>query len=301
MGSIARKFVDIARKIVPKGPLRTVGRNVLSAFEQRTTDPDERVARLSAELQDCRERFEKVHTMRQVHMRDPIETEELLRMVALHDLPRREGREKQLGNLIGTSVCEGLYVVDALHKSLKVKGDICEFGVAQGATSQLIAAEILSTDRNLWLFDSFEGLPKPAKEDRLIDDIFGLGDMNSYAGTMRSPEEEVRSRLDALPFPRSRTIVRKGWVNETIASGDVPKSVAFAYVDFDFYEPIRDALVYLDGVMAVGAHVVVDDYGFFSEGAQLATDQFVAASNGRWVLSKPLPLAGHFVTLEKVG
>jgi hypothetical protein len=184
---------------------------------------------------------------------------------------------------------------------MKVEGDICEFGVAQGATSQLIASEIMNTDRVFWLFDSFEGLPAPTKEDRLIDDIFELGSMAQYEGTMKSPETEVLGRLDKVKFPRSRLRVMKGWVNDSIKRPDVPSRVAFAYVDFDFYEPIKDALYFLDERMLPGAHVVVDDYGFFSEGAQLATDEFVAAMNGKWKLTKPLPLAGHFVTLEKLG
>ena len=233
-------------------------------------------------------------------LRDSVEIENLLRMVALPDLPKREGREMQLAELIGTNICEGLYLVDALHKAMKVEGDICEFGVAQGATSQLIALEILPTSRSFWLFDSFEGLPEPTQEDRLIDDIFNLGSMASYRGTMMSPEIEVRGRLEKVKFPHERTRIMKGWVNESIMRPDVPARVAFAYVDFDFYQPIKDALQFLHERMVPGARIMVDDYGFFSEGAQLATDEFVTAMQGRWKLEKPLALAGHFVTLEKL-
>jgi hypothetical protein len=295
--------LGLARRLAfnREGSEAEILRERLYKAEALVSELEKTVGRIDHELNRTRAQLEASETMREIHQRDGVEIEDLLRLAALPELPARPGREKQLAQLIGTTVCEALYIVDALHKSLKTPGDICEFGVAQGATSQLIAAEILNESRDFWLFDSFEGLPAPAKEDRLIDDIFGLGDMAAYAGMMRSPEEEVRSRLDALPFPRERTMIRKGWVNDTIAAGDVPKQVAFAYVDFDFYEPIRDALHYLDSVTAVGAHIVVDDYGFFSEGAQLATDQFVSAAGGRWGLAKPLPLAGHFVTLAKVG
>lgn len=268
--------------------------------EARVTELEKTVGDVDRQLHQALAKLNDSETMRTMHQRDAIEIEELLRLAALPDLPARAGREKQLSQLIGTTVSEALYIVDALHKSFAVPGDICEFGVAQGATSLLIAAELLHTDRDFWLFDSFEGLPQPTAEDHLIDDIFALGSMQAYAGTMRSPEAEVRTRLDSLPFPRERTMIRKGWVNDTIAGGDVPKRVAFAYVDFDFYEPIRDALAYLDTVTPVGARIVVDDYGFFSEGAQLATDQFVQGCGKRWTLDRPLALAGHFVTLAKV-
>ncbi|MFQ3623009.1 MAG: TylF/MycF/NovP-related O-methyltransferase, partial [Acetobacteraceae bacterium] len=92
----------------------------------------------------------------------------------------------------------------------------------------------------------------------------------------------------------------KGWINETLARPDVPAAVCFAYVDFDFYEPIRDALQFLDRVMPPGGWIVVDDYGFFSEGAQLAVDEFVEASTGRFVRHMPLPMAGKFCVLERV-
>ncbi|MCW7546062.1 TylF/MycF family methyltransferase [Aurantimonas litoralis] len=249
---------------------------------------------------DLRAQLSHSETMRVIHRRDTQEIEMLLRMVALPDLPEREGREAQLADLIGTNVCEALYLVDALHKAMKIEGDVCEFGVAQGATSQLIASEILATDRVFWLFDSFEGLPKPTKEDRLIDDIFKLGSMDEYAGTMMSPETEVLGRLAKVGFPRERLCVKKGWVNESIKAPEVPAKVAFAYVDFDFYEPIRDALQFLDERMAPGARIVVDDYGFFSEGAQLATDEFVEAMSGKWQLERPIAMAGHFVTLVKI-
>jgi hypothetical protein len=72
----------------------------------------------------------------------------------------------------------------------------------------------------------------------------------------------------------------KGWIDKTLAGPDVPAQVAFAYVDFDFYDPIRLALAYLARTMPAGGFVVVDDYGFFSEGAQLAVDEFVEASPG---------------------
>jgi len=116
---------------------------------------------------------------------------------------------------------------------------------------------------------------------------------------MRAAEEQVKAKLALVPFPPARTRIVKGWIDKTLAGPDVPLQVAFAYVDFDFYEPIRDALLFLDRTMPVGGFVVVDDYGFFSEGAQLAVDEFVAAAGGRWRLHMPVPAAGHFCTLER--
>jgi O-methyltransferase len=249
--------------------------------------------RVVAELAFCR-------AMRDTHRHDAVEVEELYRRFVFPGLPRDERRAGLLHELIGTTIGEAIYIIQNLHEGLRVPGDVCEFGVAQGATSRLLASEIMSTDRKLWLFDSFEGLPAPGPQDKLINDIFSLGSMDKYKGTMASPEAEVRSKLDSISFPPARTKVKKGWVSESIKSGELPAQVAFAYVDFDFYEPIKDALEFLDGRMPPGGRIVVDDYGFFSEGAQLAVDQFVARVGSRFKFELPLPFAGHFCVLNKL-
>jgi len=239
--------------------------------------------------------------MRKIHCNDAVQIEELYRQFVFPNLPRRSGRAELLNELIGTSIGEAIYIINYLQHALKIPGDICEFGVAQGATSTLLAAEILSSsDRKLWLFDSFEGLPVPGPEDKLIDDIFNLGSMDKYVGTMASQEHEVRRRLRLAGFPENRTKVKKGWVSETTKGDDLPGRVAFAYVDLDFYEPIKEALTFLDKRMEVGARMVVDDYGFFSTGAQVAVDQFLVSKEGKFQCEAPLPHAGHFCVLSKI-
>lgn len=251
-------------------------------------------AHLAAQLAHCK-------TMRAIHCHDAVEIEELYRRFVFPGLSRRDGRAELLSDLIGTSIGEAIYIIHNLHFGLQVPGDVCEFGVAQGATSRLLAAEIMPmSDRNLWLFDSFEGLPAPSAEDKLINDIFKLGSIERYKGTMASPESEVLSKLDSIGFPRKRTKVKRGWINEVINTNDLPLKVAFAYVDFDFYEPISDALDFIDSRMEAGGRIVVDDYGWFSEGAQLAVDRFMARTGSRFKFEMPLPFAGHFCILSKL-
>jgi O-methyltransferase len=235
---------------------------------------------------------------------DAREIEALYRATTLAALRPREGRARDLAQLIGTTVGEGLYICDALQHALEGPGDICEFGVAQGATSRLLARELMADARaqvrSLWLFDSFEGLPRPTAKDRLLDDIFKLGNMAAYEGTMRCARSLVETKLRDAGFPAERTQIKEGWVERTIREAPLPAAVCFAYVDFDFYQPIADALAWLDTVTGRGSRVIVDDYGFFSEGAQIATDEFVAATGGRWKFSLPAPSAGKFALLERV-
>lgn len=225
------------------------------------------------------------------------ELEACFREVIFPDLQPRHGRVDLIEAMRGTQPSEALYVVYHLQEALKVAGDVCEFGIAQGATSTLIANEIRDTDKTLWLFDSFQGLPAPTEKDVLIDDIFGLGDMKRYQGTMASPLNEVKARLDAIEFDVSRVQIVPGFIEQTSQIASLPKQVCFAFVDFDFYEPIKIALELLDARLPVGGRVVIDDYGFFSAGAQAAVDEFHAAHASRYRFEKPHVFAGHFAML----
>lgn len=76
---------------------------------------------------------------------------------------------------------------------------------------------------------------------------------------MASPESDVVGKLDTIGFPRERTKVKRGWINEVIKTNDLPLQVAFAYVDFDFYEPISDALNFIDARMQAGGSQSMED------------------------------------------
>jgi hypothetical protein len=217
-----------------------------------------------------------------------------------------ETRPKLLARLLGTQPSEAYFIIEALSKSKDVAGDVCEFGVAQGETSALIANEIaLYRNKRLHLWDSFEGLPKPTDKDQLKDDIFSLGSMEAYAGTMSCPEEMVHTRLETISFPRQRYVIHKGFVEQLIREDkDMPTEVCFAYVDFDFYEPISAALTFLHPRTPSGAIIIVDDYDFFSTGAKTAVDEFLEAKNANetvYDLFVPNTRYGRFAVLTKQG
>ena len=214
-------------------------------------------------------------------------------------------RPKLLARLQGTPPSEAYFVVHALAKCQNVNGDVCEFGVAQGETSALIANEILSSNKTIHLFDSFEGLPKPTEKDQLKDDIFSLGSMDAYAGTMSCPEEMVRTRLNAISFPEERFVIYKGFIEQILEDNlNLPQKVSFAFVDFDFYEPIKLTLEFLHQVTSKGAIIIVDDYDYFSSGAKTAVDEFVEDKNSSEKIYEcliPNTRYGYFAVLARKG
>lgn len=182
-----------------------------------------------------------------------------------------------LASLTGTGAIQGMHILDTLAQTMQLPGDVCEFGVAKGTTSALLANELLDQTKCLWLFDSFQGLSKPTAKDSLQDDILGLGSMSAYEGVMSYPENQVRRRLRNISFPEERTRIVAGFVETTLKGPALPSAVAFAFVDMDLYEPIRLALEFLQGRLAVGGIVIIHDYGCFSTGAKSAVDEFLAA------------------------
>ena len=215
------------------------------------------------------------------------------------NLPERANRVDLLSDLLGTNPSEAYYILFHLNKALSLAGDICEFGIAQGSTSTLMANEIRETNKNIWLFDSFQGLPMPTEKDLLKDDIFNLGNMNAYAGTMACGLDQVTDRLNKITFPFNRVKIIPGFIEKTIKLGNLPDKVCFAYVDFDFYEPIKVALYFLDRVLDKGGFIVVDDYDWFSTGAKTAVDEFVNETQNRYILHVPDKHYGHFCVLTK--
>lgn len=219
-------------------------------------------------------------------------------------IPKDEVRLDLMARLLGTPPSEAYSIVEALVQSSQVEGDVCEFGVAQGETSALIANEIKSNNKTFHLFDSFEGLPEPTEEDRLKDDIFALGSMKAYAGKMACAEQMVLTRFEAISFPENRFVIHKGFVDETFEKNiKLPTKVSFAYVDFDFYEPIKITLEYLHAVTSIGSVIIVDDYNFFSTGVKKSVDEFLKdknASENIYRCDTPCEEYGYYTVITRL-
>jgi O-methyltransferase len=202
-------------------------------------------------------------------------------------LPQNALRQKLMRKLIGTPPEEASVLLKHLHASLSLQGDVCEFGVAQGATSALLANEIANTNKALWLFDSFEGLPKPSEKDDLLDDILDLGSMSKYEGRMSFAAIKAKKRLQKVNFPPERVKIVEGFIEQTALQKELPERVCFAYLDFDFYEGTRIVLNLLKTRLSAGGTVMVDDYGWFSSGAQKAVDEFMQSNANSFEFFKP--------------
>lgn len=205
----------------------------------------------------------------------------------------------RLSRLAGTTLLEAAYILRSLDRVKNVPGDWCEYGVAQGKTSALLAQVMLreSGKRMLWLYDSFEGLPRPHEKDILLNDIFRKQTMEAYEGTISIPERCVWAELESVTRDLSRFRVTKGWITLELLKEYSPEKIAFAYLDMDLYQSTYDVLNFLIERMPKGGIVVIDDYGFFSEGVKTAVTEIGAKYPGAFSLEHPF--GDKFVVLKR--
>lgn len=134
-----------------------------------------------------------------------------------------------------------------------VPGAVVEFGCYIGTASLFIRRLLDQSDptRPFHVYDSFAGLPAKTAAD------------NSAAGEQfRAGELAVSKKQFLREFQKAglrAPVTHKGWFGE-LAGSDVPERIAFAFLDGDFYESIRDSLRLVIPRMAPGSTIVVDDY-----------------------------------------
>ena len=165
-----------------------------------------------------------------------------------------------------------------------VPGAIVECGVWRGGSSMLAAAtlrECGESDRDVWLFDTFEGMTNPGHYDvELSTGMHALGHdaiarkradsvVFAYAAL-----DEVQVNMQKVRYPAQKIHYVQGRVEETIPS-QAPEAIALLRLDTDWYESTRHELEYLWERLQPNGVLIVDDYGHWA-GARKAVDEFFA-------------------------
>ena len=147
-------------------------------------------------------------------------------------------------------------ILSVARECLATEGDSVELGCYKGDTSLLLAELLVEKSvekpvKKLWIYDSFEGLPAKGEEDASeVGKDFRQGEL---VATKR--EVKVRFLRAGLPVP----VIKKAWFSE-LTERDLPEKIAFAFLDGDLYESIKDSLRLVDNKMAVGGVIMVHDY-----------------------------------------
>lgn len=184
-----------------------------------------------------------------------------------------------------------------LHHVVKyrIPGAIVECGVWNGG-SILLAALALQhfgdTTRELYLYDTFEGMPEPGEVDK---DWHGLsahdawrshkeqGGSWGFGGTL----DMVKAVVHSGGYPPEKLIFVKGLVEDTIPAR-LPNQIAILRLDTDLYGSTKHELIHAYPRLAVGGMLIVDDYGYFL-GSRKATDEYIAENALPLFLSRVNP------------
>lgn len=149
-----------------------------------------------------------------------------------------------------------------------VSGDIVEFGCYEGTTSVHLAKWIEGSGRTLYLYDSFEGLP-----DKTYHDESPAG-MQFKTGELLASKKILLQRLRKANV--SMPYIKKAWFSE-LNDTHIPRKIAFAFLDGDYYESVKIPLELIQSHLSPGAIIVVDDYANEAlPGAAKATDEWVS-------------------------
>ena len=180
--------------------------------------------------------------------------------------------------------------LDVLLRELKkvlggqVSGGIVELGCYRGLTSIEIAKLLKNkkSPKQLYLYDSFAGLPPKAKEDN------SPAGLQFKAGELPANKQEVINlfKKSGLTVP----IVKKAWFHDLTLS-DLPDEIALAFLDGDFYESIMDSLRLVWPKLATGSVVIVDDYQNEAlPGAQKAVNEWLKIHTAKIVVEASLAI-----------
>jgi hypothetical protein len=146
-----------------------------------------------------------------------------------------------------------------------IRGAIVETGCWNGGSAAMMAAAAPS--RDVWLFDSFEGLPQPTADDpQEVHDLYFKG---WCAGDQDLAGEILRKVGVADPFIH----IVKGWYEDTLPAAD-PGPIALLHIDSDWYESVKLCLESLYSFVVPGGIIVFDDYDRWS-GCKKAVDEFL--------------------------
>jgi hypothetical protein len=160
----------------------------------------------------------------------------------------------------------------------KIDGDIAECGVWRGGSMMTVALTLLAhndTSRNLYLYDTFEGMSAPTEFDASFDGVSAESQMRQENGKWcYASIEDVRQNILSTGYPEEKIHFVKGKVEDTIPK-TLPANLSLLRLDTDWYESTKHELTHLFPLLSPEGVLVIDDYGHW-QGARKAVDEYFA-------------------------
>jgi hypothetical protein len=163
--------------------------------------------------------------------------------------------------------------------SAGIPGSIVECGVWRGGSMMAAALTLRQAGdvcRDLYLFDTYEGLPAPTPIDVNYRGLAARRFLTSKRLRQDNSASlyEVKANLASTGYPDELLHFVQGRVEETIPNS-APDQIAILRLDTDWYESTRHELIQLYPRLAAGGVLIIDDYGYW-RGARKAVDDYMA-------------------------
>ncbi|WP_268035824.1 TylF/MycF/NovP-related O-methyltransferase [Algoriphagus sp. PAP.12] len=161
-----------------------------------------------------------------------------------------------------------------------IKGDFIECGVWKGGSVMAMIKVLQSIevkDREIWLFDTFQGMTEPIDFDSKFDDTKAakllLDDSSKKSNVWAvSSLDEVSSNIASLNYPSKNLKFVQGPVEETLLTTEIDE-IALLRLDTDWYESTKIELEILFPKLVKGGILIIDDYGHW-KGCKKAVDEY---------------------------
>jgi len=162
-----------------------------------------------------------------------------------------------------------------------IQGAFLECGVYKGGSMMTVALTLMAEgvkDRELYLFDTFEGMPSPEARDI---DLWGKPALDRFAGYkisdvssewMNASLASVKHAMSSTGYPMERIHFVEGLVENTIPE-NAPDLIALVRLDTDWYQSTIHEMHHLYPRLSPKGILLVDDYGHF-KGARDAVDEY---------------------------
>lgn len=178
------------------------------------------------------------------------------------------------------TLCDSLRIKSLINLSQYlnkqgIKGDFVECGTYKGGVSAVLSRYMGET-RQLYMYDSFEGLPDTCEKDG--------PEAANWIGKCVASVEDVKEVMKLISTSEERYIIKKGWFEDTFRE-TLPEKVALLHCDADWYSSVSLVLDVFYPLIPEGGCVVLDDFGYW-EGCREAFYDFCVRHNEKPLLER---------------
>ena len=165
----------------------------------------------------------------------------------------------------------------------KIKGDFVECGVWRGGNIILLKniLEQQKIKKNVYGFDTFEGMTEPTRHDVDTENNSALALMKKidkkdqeFSIWAYSSLQNTKNNIFNNINSKKNLKLIQGKVEDTLViKNNIPKKISLLRLDTDWYESTKIELEILYPLLQKGGILIIDDYGHF-KGCRKAVDEY---------------------------